>query len=192
MKLIALFTAVMFAPFVMRATVTNDISCVRTALDVLDCACATNKWDYWTVEEAVNFEWLKDKQVYREFASVVSNDWSSVLGHLGELATNNLERLLVLGVGKTYDEDFYIEYMGALAGMATNNAVSVDELSWARASTRFDLQSCLFRRYQEPKVINLIEKYKIAMPQQTNHWNDVLSGVAYTNYLEEVAAGLWQ
>ena len=140
----------------------------------------------------MNFECIKETPDYRAFASVVSNDWTLALEHLNELATNNLERLLILGVGKTYDEDFYIEYMSVLASMTTNNLLLAKEFSWARASTRFDLQSCLFRRHQEPKVIELIDKYKAVQPGRTNYWNRVLSGEAYTNYLEEVESGLWQ
>ena len=192
MKVAVLIAAGMFAPFAMCATDTNEISHIRAALDVLDSVCATNKWGYWMVEEAMNFEWIKDVPDYRAFASVVSNDWTLALEHLSELATNDLERLLILGVGKTYDEDSYLDYMGALASMTTNHLIAVKEFSWARASTRFDLQSCLFRRYQEPKVIELIDKYKAAQPSRTNYWDNVLSGAAYTNYLEEVEAGLWQ
>ena len=192
MKIAVLIAVGMFAPFITCATVTNDVSRIRAALNALDSVCATNQWNYWLVEEAMNFEWIKDVSDYRAFAAVVSNNWTLALEHLNELATNDLERLLILGVGKTYDEDFYIEYMSALASMTTNNLVLAKEFSWARASTRFDLQSCLFRRYQEPKVIELIGKYKAAQPDRTNYWNSVLSGAAYTNYLEEVEAGLWQ
>ncbi len=180
------------APFATCTTATNDVRHIRAALDSLDYVCATNQWNYRLVEEAMNFERIKESPDYRAFASVVSNDWTLALEHLDELATNDLERLLILGVGKTYDEDFYIEHMGALASMVTNNLVLAEEFSWARASTRFDLQSCLIRRYQEPKVIALIDKYKAVQPDRTNYWDSVLSGVAYTNYLEEVKAGLWQ
>ena len=165
---------------------------VRQALNEVDFLCASNRWDYWTMEEAMNFEWFRTNTVYRSLSSVISNDWEEVLASLPTIATNNLERLLVLGVGKQYDEDFYIDYMGVLSDMKTNNLITAKEFAWARASTRYDLMSCLMRRYQEPKVIGLVNKYKISIPAQTNRWNGILSGAAYTNYLEEVEIGLWQ
>jgi len=165
---------------------------VRQALTEAGSLCASNRWDYWTMDEAMNFEWFRTNAVYCSLSSVISNDWEDVLASLPTIATNNLERLLVLGVGKQYDEDFYIDYMEALSDMKTNNLISAKEFAWARASTRYDLMSCLARRYQEPKVIGLVNKYKTSIPSQTNLWNSILSGAAYTNYLEEIEIGLWQ
>ena len=165
---------------------------VRQELDKVDSLCASNRWDYWMMDEAMNFEWFCTNTVYRAFSTVVSNDWAEVLALLPNVATNDLERLFVLGVGKQYDEDFYVDYMGVLSDMKTNSLITAKEFNWARASTRYDLMSCLIRRYQEPKVIGLVNKYKISLPAHTNLWNSILSGAAYTNYLEEVEIGLWQ
>ena len=175
-----------------HAEETTDLKCIRNALDALEAACVSNRWDYWTIEDAIDFEWFREESAYRRFALVVSNNWSNAILHLSELSTNDFERLLMLGAGKSYDEDFYIDYIDTIATMTTNNIVSARELSWARASKRFDLNSCLIRRYQEPKVVELVNKLNVVMPQQESRWNDILSGAAYTNYLEEVAMGLWQ
>ena len=144
------------------------------------------------LKDAMNFEGVSDVPTYAGFAASVSNCWREMLENFEVIATNNLERLLVLGVGKQYSEDFYIDYMGVLSDMRTNSIITAKELAWAQASTRYDLMSCLIRRYKEPKVIELVNKYKTSMPASSNRWNDILSGVAYTNYLEEVEAGLWQ
>ena len=165
---------------------------VRQTLNEVGSLCVSNGWDYWTLEEPMNFEGLGENHSYRSFSDAVSNNWESTLSSLSVVATNNLERLLVLGVGKQYDEDFYVGYMEVLSDMRTNSMISAKEFTWARASTRHDLMSCLIRRYQEPKVRALLNKYKISIPAQTNRWDDILSGAAYTNYLEEVEAGLWQ
>lgn len=168
------------------------LSQIRSDVDAADMFCMSNRWDYSMLQDAMNFEGVGADPTYAGFASSISNCWREVLANFEAIATNNLERLLVLGVGKQYGEDFYIDYMGVLSDLRTNGTITAKEFSWARASTRFDLQSCLFRRYQEPKVIELIDKYKAAMPGRTNYWDSVLSGAAYTNYLEEVEAGLWQ
>lgn len=171
---------------------TNGLEEVRRRLDDVMLYCASNRVDYWVVEEAMNFESFHTNQVYNTFAISVSNDWTNVLCRIDNVTTNSLERLLSLGVGKHFGEQFYIDYIDVLADMRTNNVISSGELSWARASARFDLMSCFIRRYQEPKVRNIIGKFLVAEPSHSNRWNQVLSGAAYTNYLEEVEAGLWQ
>ena len=169
-----------------------DLEQVRNRIDAVNLLCVSNRWNYSVLSDALNFECLLPVPVYRDFAASISNDWLGVLQTLDMVATNNLERLFVLGVGKQYDEDFYIDYMDVLSDMKTNSLITAKEFNWARASTRYDLMSCLIRRYQEPKVIDLVNKYKISLPAQTNRWNAILSGAAYTNYLEEVEIGLWQ
>ena len=167
------------------AQIHNDVHAV-------DMFCTSNRWDYSMLKDAMNFEGVGAVPAYAGFASSISNCWREVLENFEVIATNRLERLLVLGVGKQYSEDFYIDYMGVLSDMRTNSIITAKELEWAQASTRYDLMSCLIRRYHEPKVIDLVNKYKISMPTSSNRWNNILSGAAYTNYLEEVAAGLWQ
>ena len=139
-----------------------------------------------------NIDELYKESAYSSFADSVTNDWREILANLGQIATNEVERLLIIGVGLHYDEDFYLDYCSVLCDMHTNGLITAEELLNGRASHRYDLNSSLIRRYQEPKVIEIVNKLKLAMPQQTNYWNSVLSGAAYTNYLEEVAAGLWQ
>ncbi|MBR1871288.1 MAG: hypothetical protein IJ802_05625, partial [Kiritimatiellae bacterium] len=115
-----------------------------------------------------------------------------VLANIGTVATNNLERQLILGVGLQYGEDFYIDFCMELCDAHTIGAITPQEMERAMTPKRHDLNSCLIRRYQEPKVVELVNKLKIAMPQQESRWNDILSGAAYTNYLEKVAMWLWQ
>lgn len=189
-RCIVLVVGIMISVGAFASDVTQEQ--VRLALNEVDSLCVSNRWSYGILEEAMNFEWFRNNPVYRSFSSVVSNGWDEVLTSLPAIATNDLERLLVLGVGKQYGEDFYIDFMGRLSDMKTNNVITASEFAWARASTRYDLMSCLIRRYQEPKVIELVNKYKVSIPSQTNRWNGILSGAAYTNYLEEVSIGLWQ
>ena len=145
---------------------------------------------YGVLEETIDE--LYKEPTYAVFADVVTNDWAFALANLGQIATNDVERLLILGVGLHYDENFYLDFFSTLCDMRTNGLITAEEFISGWASHRHDLNSCLIRRYQEPKVVELVNKLKIAMPQQESRWNDILSGAAYTNYLEEVAIGLWQ
>ena len=175
------------------ATETNIAESVRAQLQAAKSDIPAESLRVAVIGEALNFADFGSKYLsYRTFASYVSNDWQNVLGNFGVIATNTVDRLLILGVAEQYDEDFYIDCMGMLSDMATNGVISAMELQWVGWSYRPELRSCLCRRYQEPKVIELVNKYKVSMPQHVNHWNDILSGVAYTNYLEEAEIGLWQ
>lgn len=171
---------------------TNELSHVRAELEELEAHCASRNWNYRVINEVYNFEWLHTTPSYSHFADAVSNCWGDVLADFGNVATNDFERLLLLGVGKHYGEDYYMDYLSGLADLRTNNVITAKEFTWARISTRHDLRSCFFRRYQESHVRGIVEKMILAEPQRTNFWNCVLTGDAYTNYLEEVEAGLWQ
>ena len=168
----------------------NVASTIRAQFDNVYANMPSRYLIYGVAEE--NIDELYREPAYASFADAVTNNWREVLANLGQVATNNLERLLIIGVGLHYDEDFYLDYCSVLCDMHTNGVITADELLNGQASHRYDLNSCLIRRYQEPKVIELIDKCKAAMPDQTNYWDNVLSGAAYTNYLEEVEAGLWQ
>ncbi len=170
----------------------SDLSHVRATLEELEAHCASSSLNYRVITEAYNFEWFHPTSSYSLFAETVSNCWGDVLANFDTVATNDFERLLLLGVGKHYGEDYYMDYLSRLADLRTNNVITAKEFTWARISTRHDLRSCFYRRYQEPKVREIIEKMILAEPQRTNSWNRVLTGEAYTNYLEEVEAGLWQ
>jgi hypothetical protein len=146
--------------------------------------------DKHVLDEVLNFEGFRKYQSYFQFSNYVSNDFRNIISKFSHVATNEVDRFLLLGVGKQFDEDFYIDFLTELCVLQTNNIITARELDWASASTRYDLDSCLIRRYKEPKVISLVNSMKKIFPQQ-RFWDKVLSGERYTNYLHEAAAGQW-
>ena len=142
------------------------------------------------VDESINFDHFMRCASYQEFARVISNNWQSVLTSFSAVGTNETERIALVGVGKSFGEDFYIAYGITLANLYQEHIVTSNELEWYIASRLISLDTCLIRRYQEPQVTNFVSKLKVAFPARST-WDRILSGVAYTNYLEEVEAGLW-
>lgn len=169
---------------------TNIVYTIRAQLDNVHENMPSRYLTHGALQEVIDE--LYKEPTYASLADAVTNDWRTVLANLGHVATNDVERLLIIGVGLHYNEDFYLDFCSVLCDMHKNGVLTANEFLNGRASHRYDLHSCLIRRYQEPKVIELINKYKVAMPAQTNYWDSVLSGQAYTNYLQEVEAGLWQ
>lgn len=127
---------------------------------------------------------------YRALVTTVSNNWRNVLASLSLCATNQFERLLVLGARDRFGADFYMDFMDELVTMKTNGLISAKEFSWARSTEEPELERYLDRKYRTPRVRALVERFKVAEPMNDD-WDDVLSGVAYTNYLNEVEAGMW-
>jgi hypothetical protein len=178
-----------FAIFTLGVRCEDYIDPIRLSLNAVIEQVPERKLE-GIVYEALNFESFGKYQSYRNLSSSVSNDWRGVLYRINNIAANKSERLLLLGVGKQFDEDFYIDFLTELCVLQTNNIITARELDWASASTRYDLDSCLIRRYKEPKVISLVNSMKKIFPQQ-RFWDKVLSGERYTNYLHEAAAGQW-
>lgn len=127
---------------------------------------------------------------YLALATVVSNNWRAVLQNFPQCATNPLERLLVLGVRDRFGAEFYMDFIDELVAMKTNGVISAEEFSWTIYTEDVELEKYLERKYKQPRVRALVGRIKVAEPTNT-HWDKVLSGVAYTNYLYQVRAGLW-
>ena len=182
----------MLCAFVMLLQVvfatTNVAATVRAKLDDMTSTLPKKCVQREYVEEMMGFGSFHARPVYESLAEVVSNDWREVLSNLGCIATNDAERLLILGVGTHYTEDFYLGFLDVLCDMRTNNAISVRELHSAMASHRVDIDTCLARRYQETNVVALLNKLKIADGDSAG-WDYYLSGMAYTNYVEMIGAG---
>ena len=169
---------------------TNALARVRVALDTLRQNCGGR--GFGGLDEVLNFEdGFRSNQPYQDFAAALSNDWQFAICNIGQIATNQTERYFLLGLGKQYGEDTYIDSLGELSDLRTNNVISVNEFIWAKAARGVHLETCLERRYREARVVELIAKLRVSLPDMNDLWDDILSGQAYTNYLDEVAAGCW-
>ena len=169
----------------------QQISFVRQGLSELEQKVSPECLTFQAVDEALNFnDGLSQTPQFIRFAVSVSNNWRAVLSDMDKIATNAVERLLLIGTGRVFGEDVYVEYINELATLKARGAVSSDELMWFMATSEISQLTCLWRRYREPRIRTVIDKLKVALPTGGG-WDDVLSGAAYTNYLGEVEAGLW-
>ena len=72
---------------------------------------------------------------YRMLSAAVSNEWESVLGNLSSCATNQIERLLVLGVRDQFGEDFYLDYLDGVFNLWLRGEVTNEEMERRRKIT---------------------------------------------------------
>lgn len=130
-------------------------------------------------------------EAYRNLCRAVSNDVNATFRRLPEITTNAAERLVLMSTAWMGDENLYLSTYEVLADLAISNQVAKSELEWFGLPDRNDLSNCIRCRYREARVTNLV--YKIAqVTGDTNQYRSVVSGESYTNYLEEVSAGLWR
>lgn len=127
---------------------------------------------------------------YRSLAVVVSNDWRNVLANINLCATNQLERLLVFGVRDQFDVGFYLDFLDAAVSMKTNSVISSRELDWVRGTNHPEMERYLVRHYLDQRVREVVLHLQDAEPSRLL-WGRILSGEAYTNYLDQVEAGMW-
>lgn len=162
---------------------------VRMALDALEQSAPHKMLNAAVLKEAVSFDLLQTNECYDCFASVITNGWQINLQHLESVATNDVERYLILGVGKHYDGFFFVDYCSALADLRRDGRLSDEELDWSLSSTKGYLDQYLVINYTAHNVTNLIAKLRTLRPND-DYWQDVISGVACSNLLLEVSAGI--
>ena len=90
MKQTEALVALLLPIAIISSVASGDFTQVRSGIDDVSLFCASNRWDYSAINDTVNFECLSGPAAYASFADTVSNDWREVLGHLTDVATNNL------------------------------------------------------------------------------------------------------
>ena len=171
---------------------TNSLAVVQTAWNQLTNQVPIQECsDCLTIYEPLNFNSFSKRDAYKAFAQTISNDWASILTSFSLIGTNETERLAVLGIGKCFSEDFYISYCTTLADLQHTKIISDKELRWGLLAGRYDLHTCLIRRYRESPVTNLITKLIVSFPAEASTWNEIMQGITYTNYVDEIESGLW-
>ena len=123
---------------------------------------------------------------------VVTNRWNEVLAAMPEIATDQAERLVVMGAGVVVGEERYLGSVSAVADMVMSNKLTVTELQFYRTQCSIAdhyAASSLARRFQEPAVSNLIMKLEAAGAYQQGV-SHIFSGEGKELYLDAVHEGL--
>lgn len=127
---------------------------------------------------------------YQALASLVSNDWQNIVGNVGNIATNQTERYLLLATGFQYGWDFHLPFFTKVADECLAGNISSNEVSWFEAySTKPGLVEQLYYRNTEPAVTNLLHKL-IQIDGNTNVWMSIMSTNAQEQVQEYIDAGI--
>ena len=127
---------------------------------------------------------------YQVLAHIVSNDWQNVIGHVGNIATNQTERYLLLAAGFQYGWDFHLPFFNKVVDECLAGNISSNEVAWFEAySTKPGLVDQLYYRNTDPAVTNLLHKL-IQVDGDTNRWMSIMAPDAQEKVQEYIDAGI--
>ena len=127
---------------------------------------------------------------YQALASLVSNDWQNIVGNVGNIATNQTERYLLLATGFQYGWDFHLPFFTKVADECLVGNISSNEVAWFEAySTKPGLVEQLYYRNSEPAVTNLLHKLT-QIDGNTNVWMSIMATNAQERVQEYIDAGI--
>lgn len=153
-----LLLVVMMA-FALWAMATDScVSEIQAAMDatVNDLPHGKRSWPEYLRE--FGFKYDKNPS-YGKMAGIVSNNLTWVGAHFSEIATNDIQRLMLLSCGWAYGESYYVDYYHLVADMTIKGFLTERDLRWYAVGHRSNkFLGLVERRYDEPRVSQLIDK----------------------------------
>ena len=185
MKKKALAICVVFATFSSIA----DFAELREAIDVVVTNVNRKTLLVFTDGE-IGGQHICRHPSYQALASLVSNDWQNIVVNVGNIATNQTERYLLLATGFQYGWDFHLPFFTKVADECLAGNISSNEVAWFEAySTKPGLVEQLYYRNTEPAVTNLLHKL-IQIDGNTNVWMSIMATNAQERVQEYIDAGI--
>lgn len=160
----------------------NDIAVVRSKL--LECVAALPTDGYGSLDHMMEFGMVGEvRSLEPELGEVVSNRISAVYQNFSAVATNIVERRLLLASAWRLGDDYYLECLSRNVDLAISGAISSEDLRWyMRGHRTRRLTYILACQYDRPGVSNIVHRL-IAYTGETNRLEKVLSGEAKAEYL---------
>ena len=119
-----------------------------------------------------------------ELGITVSNNIDEVYANFSVLATNLVERQLLLASAWRLGDDYYLDCLSRNVDLAIAGVISADDLEWyMRGHRTRRLGYMLDANYDRPGVSNIVLRL-MAYTGETNKYEKVLSGEAKVEYLE--------
>ena len=119
-----------------------------------------------------------------ELGISVSNNINVVYGNFSILATNVVERRLLLASAWRLGDDFYLDCLSRNVDLAIAGVITAEDLEWyMRGHRTRSLTYMLAAQYDRPGVSNIVLRL-MSYTGETNKYEKVLSGEAKTEYLE--------
>ena len=119
-----------------------------------------------------------------ELGMFVSNNVDVVYSNLSTIATNIVERRLLLASAWWLGDDYYLDCLSRNVDLAVAGTISANDLRWyMRGHRTRRLTYLLASQYDRPGVSNIVLRL-MTYTGETNKYEKVLSGEAKAEYLE--------
>ena len=170
----------------------NVCNLIRTHLDDIVRQAGEGDLDELNMLGGV-FDLRFSPERYQPLATSISNSWQTVLPMMNSIASNRIERLLLMNTGWWNGESSYCGYMSMLSDLVASNQLDIVELkAFEKAAwNRPGVATSLSRRHSEVEVVNIVDKMR-NVGFDTNYCSRIISGEIYSNYVNQVEDGLWR
>ena len=161
----------------------NIILSVRMKVD--NCVAALPNWPRGCPSYMREFGMPSElKLPENELGMSVSNSIDVVYTNFSVLATNVVERRLLLASAWRLGDGFYLDCLSRNVDLAIAGVITAEDLEWyMRGHRTRRLTYMLAAQYDKPGVSNIVLRL-MADTRETNKYEKVLSGEAKTEYLE--------
>ena len=136
----------------------KDVVEIREAIDatVRDLPQGKRAWPDYLRE--FGFRYDKNPS-YGKMAGIVSNRFGCVAARFADIATNDIQRLMLLSCGWAHDERYYIDYYHLVADLAIKGDITAKDLRWYAVGHRSNkFLDLVARRCDDPRVSQLVDK----------------------------------
>ena len=160
----------------------NAVSVVRTKIDNCVAALPNNcRGDPGYMREFGMPGELRQPEI--ELGMSVSNNIESAYMNFSVLATNLVERRLLLASTWRLGDDFYLDCLSRNVDLAIAGVITADDLEWyMRGHRTRRLTYMLAAQYDRPGVSNIVLRL-MSYTGETNKYEKVLNGEAKTECL---------
>ena len=161
----------------------GNVAQVRAILQ--ECVAALPAGDYGTPEHMMEFGMVGSvKNLLPGLGAAVSNNIASVYQNFLGVATNTVERRLLLASSWRLGDDYYLDCLSRNVDLAIAGTITADDLRWyMRGHRTRRLTYLLASQYDRPGVSNIVLRL-MSYTGETNKYTKVLSGEAKVEYLE--------
>ena len=161
----------------------NGVSVVRAKLQ--ECVAALPDGNRGTPEYMMEFGMAGAvRSLTQELGTEVSNCVDAVYRDFPSVATNAIERRILLASAWRLGDDYYLDSLSRNVDLAIAGAITADDLQWFMKGHRTRrLTYILAAQYDRPGVSNIVHRL-LAYTGETNKYEKVFSGEAKLEYIE--------
>ena len=156
MKKYILGFTIMLSTFCVFGETSNKWMAFREQLDQLDERIQTRKMRKPSiVADSMVGPW---PEAFTELQTLMKESWPLALAHLDQIATNDVQKTVVIMAGREISEDEYIDFLEQLLDMTERGALDAQILKFATVVTTGSRRN--FHAKNDPRIQAAVERVR--------------------------------